>query len=60
MQTVSGLGHKLKGTGGTYGFHKMSQIGGRIEQMGSDGDLAGIEKEVIELNDYLDRVVPFC
>ena len=54
--TLQSMGHSLKGVGGGYGFHELSEIGAEIESRARSGDLGGISGLVDRLKDYLDRV----
>jgi HPt (histidine-containing phosphotransfer) domain-containing protein len=49
-------GHKLKGSGGSFGFDRISEIGGNLESASKSQDLPTIEQEIANLQDYLDRV----
>ena len=53
---VAGIGHRLKGSGGAYGFEPITRHGGRIEQAGKDGDAATARRELAELESYVSRV----
>ncbi len=50
------LGHNLRGTGGGYGFPKLSEIGESIESAAQQADAATIETQLKELAKYLDEV----
>ncbi len=50
------LGHRMKGTGGSYGFDAISEIGEIIEEASLATDQETIRNEVQRLSDYLDRV----
>jgi len=50
------LGHKMKGTGGSYGLDRIFEIGSKIENYAKSQDLLAVEQEVDHLADYLDRV----
>jgi PAS domain S-box-containing protein len=54
--TVEGLGHGMKGAGGSYGFQAITDIGAAVEQAGESGDTDVSRKWVGELSRYLDRV----
>ena len=56
FETVRGIGHKMKGSGGGYGFHPISEIGGKLEFAAKVQDLPGIEQQIADLLDYLNRV----
>jgi HPt (histidine-containing phosphotransfer) domain-containing protein len=51
------LGHRMKGTGGSYGFDAISEIGEIIEKAALAADQDTIHNEVQRLSDYLDRVL---
>lgn len=53
---VQSLGHRMKGTGKSYGFATISRIGASIEQAAHQNDAASIEQLVNDLAAYLDRV----
>jgi CheY-like chemotaxis protein len=53
---VQSLGHRMKGTGKSYGFATISRIGASIEQAAHQNDAAAIEQLVNDLAAYLDRV----
>jgi PAS domain S-box-containing protein len=54
--TVEGLGHGMKGAGGSYGFQAITDIGAAVEQAAEGGDTDASCKWVGELSRYLDRV----
>ena len=54
--TVEGLGHGMKGAGGSYGFQAITDIGAAVEQAAESGDTDASRKWVGELSRYLDRV----
>jgi HPt (histidine-containing phosphotransfer) domain-containing protein len=56
LETVRRLGHTLKGSGGGYGFDKISELGAKIEQLAKAGQTDAVAPLVAELQDYLDRV----
>ena len=51
------FGHRLKGTGGAYGFSGLMEIGAYIENRAIAGDTTAIAAQAAALEDYLDRVV---
>lgn len=55
-QTVSRLGHKLKGTGSSYGFARLTQLGAAIEMAGKDGNITEVQELVIQVRSYLENV----
>ncbi|MGH7931715.1 MAG: response regulator, partial [Candidatus Binataceae bacterium] len=55
-ETLSHLGHKMKGEGGSYGLDAISEIGDAIEQAAKARDLATIRLLAAELSAYLEAV----
>jgi CheY-like chemotaxis protein len=53
---VQALGHRMKGTGKSYGFAEISRIGSAIELAAHQNDAVALEKLVNELDAYLTRV----
>jgi HPt (histidine-containing phosphotransfer) domain-containing protein len=51
------LGHRMKGTGGSYGFDDISEIGEVIEEAALATDKEAISKSLRQLTSYLERVV---
>src|SRR6185369_1348313 len=51
------LGHRMKGAGGSFGFDDISEIGEAIELAAMAGDKTAIGSAVMQLSDYLERVV---
>ena len=49
-------GHNIKGSGGGYGFHRISELGKVIEDAAKAEDMGTITKAVDEYEDYLNRV----
>lgn len=56
FETLLGLGHKMKGSGGGFGLDRISEIGGNLESSAKEQDLPAIEQEIADLLDYLERV----
>lgn len=56
METVRVTGHSMKGTGGGYGFHGLSEIGAAIEAAAKSDDSVEISQQIETLADYLSRV----
>ena len=50
------IGHSLKGTGGGYGFHGLTEIGARIEDAAKAADGTALDGQIAALEDYLARV----
>ena len=54
--TLSSLGHKIKGEGGSYGLDGISTIGEQVELAAKQQDLQAIRQLADNLIDYLDSV----
>jgi len=50
------LAHDIKGTGGSYGFPALTQIGLTLERSAKEMDAAAVRTQLAELTDYLGRV----
>lgn len=50
------LGHQMKGTGGSFGFDEISEIGEILEKAALAADGAGMRSAVQQLRNYLSRV----
>lgn len=50
------IGHRLKGTGGGYGFDKITELGQQIELAGTEEDLDALSRYVEEFDNYMGRV----
>ena len=50
------LGHNMKGIGSTYGFDRVSLLGGQIEERAAASDRDGVAARIAEYADYLARV----
>lgn len=56
FETLCSLGHKMKGSGGGYGFERITGIGGNLESSAKVQNAPAIERIIADLQDYLDRV----
>ncbi|MFT5175976.1 MAG: HPt (histidine-containing phosphotransfer) domain-containing protein [Gammaproteobacteria bacterium] len=56
LEVLRVIGHSMKGTGGGYGFHAISEIGSAIEQAVKDNSLQAAQTAVDRLVNYLARV----
>jgi HPt (histidine-containing phosphotransfer) domain-containing protein len=54
---IRSLGHRMKGAGGSFGFDDISEIGEVIEKAALAADIETIGSAVLQLSDYLERVV---
>ncbi len=50
------LGHTLKGVGGSFGFHAITDLGRELEKAAAACDAGRAGSLVSELSSYLDRV----
>jgi len=55
-ETIRSLGHKMKGSGGGYGFDAITEIGHGLEEAAKREQEEKIVILVEELNSYLQRV----
>ncbi len=56
FETVTILGHNLRGSGGGFGYQAITDFGAGLEQASADNDLDGARKLLSELSSYLDSV----
>lgn len=49
-------GHKLAGSGGGYGFDRLSELGRELETLSQAGDLPGVAGCLAQLKDYLENL----
>lgn len=52
------LGHTIKGTGGSYGFSRLTEVGGALETAALEADASAFTRHLAELEDYLARIEP--
>jgi CheY-like chemotaxis protein len=57
LDTVYRLGHNLRGSGGSYGFPLMTEIGERMERAAKANDRAAVAREIAVLREHLDEVL---
>jgi PAS domain S-box-containing protein len=55
FETVKHLGHRMSGTGASYGFQAITDIGASLEREASSANIDASRKWVGELSTYLDR-----
>ena len=53
---IQRLGHSMKGSGGGYGFHEITTLGGELEQAAMRGDKNEIDDLNKKLSQYLEVV----
>jgi HPt (histidine-containing phosphotransfer) domain-containing protein len=56
METPRMVGHSMKGSGASYGFDAVTDIGKRIESAAREGMGEDVLRHVDSLEDYLNRV----
>ena len=56
FESVRIIGHSMKGSGGGYGFDRISEIGKTIEDSAKEKNLNEIKKGVEQLSHYLQNV----
>jgi len=56
LATVSAVGHKIKGEGGSFGFDTMSEIAAGLEASGKKGDRDSARQLIADLSDYLEKI----
>jgi len=56
FETVTYLGHQMRGSGGAFGFQAITDIGAALQEAAESADTDASRKLVGELSSYLDRV----
>ena len=56
FDAITQLAHKFKGSGGGYGFTRLSELGRDIEQAGRVQDAPSVQKIIAELEHYLNHI----
>lgn len=56
LTEVQTLGHRMKGSGGGFGFDFITEIGTELEASAMNSDAAAIEAQIESLRNYLARV----
>jgi CheY-like chemotaxis protein len=56
FETVTFLGHQMRGSGGAFGFQAITDIGAALQEAGESANTDASRKWVGELSSYLDRV----
>ena len=54
FETVTSLGHQMRGSGAMFGFQAITDIGAALQQAAESADTDGSRKWVDELSNYLD------
>jgi CheY-like chemotaxis protein len=58
LACLAAIGHNLKGSGGTFGFAELTEIGGRLERLGAGQEFSRVAKVLDELSDIVERLAP--
>jgi CheY-like chemotaxis protein len=58
FETVSSLGHQMRGSGGSYGFPAITDIGAALQEAGESADANVSRRCLGELSSYLDGIAP--
>ena len=56
FETIEDAGHRMKGSGETFGFDAISEMGKSLEQSAKKKDLDEIRKKLKELERYIEVV----
>jgi len=56
FDAIRTTGHNMKGTGTAYGFPRLTELGGRIEQSAMEKDAGAVRTAVYDLIAYLDQI----
>jgi PAS domain S-box-containing protein len=56
FEQISSRGHDMKGTGRSYGFPAITDIGAALERLAQHEDKDGIDKQLLRLANYLESV----
>ena len=52
-QTIQSIGHKMKGSSGSYGFKALSEIGKNLEDAGESKDFTAAKNAISKMKEYL-------
>jgi HPt (histidine-containing phosphotransfer) domain-containing protein len=56
LEALRKAGHKLAGSGGGYGFDRISDLGKQLETLALAGDAAAVAARLVELRDYIENL----
>ena len=56
LESLRKAGHKLAGSGGGYGFDRLSELGKQIETLSQAGAAADLAAPLAELKDYIENL----
>ncbi|MBW2467066.1 MAG: Hpt domain-containing protein [Deltaproteobacteria bacterium] len=60
FETLRDLAHNIKGSGGGYGFDRITELGGALEQAAEAEDISALDILTETLADYLDKLSIVC
>jgi PAS domain S-box-containing protein len=58
FENIRSLGHKMRGTGTSYGLERITKIGGALDESAQAGDAEAVRRQAEELERYLNEVSP--
>lgn len=56
LASLRRAGHKLAGSGGGYGFDRISELGTQIEDLSRADNAAGLTEPLTKLRDYIENL----
>ncbi|HNW44265.1 MAG TPA: Hpt domain-containing protein [Elusimicrobiales bacterium] len=56
FKAIRKAGHRLAGSGGGYGFDRLSELGQQLEELSQAGDAAGVAARLADLKEYLENL----
>jgi len=56
FEQIRTLAHNLKGTGASYGFERLTELGAALETSAKQGDALEVQRQLERLQQYLGRV----
>jgi len=56
FETIEDAGHRMKGSGATFGFDAISEMGKSLEQAAKEKNFDEIQKKAKELSRYIEMV----
>ena len=56
FETIKFIGHSMKGSGGGYGFDRITELGAALERSAKGQDTAVLNTLTLKLSDYLGRL----
>ena len=56
FEEIATIGHQMAGSGGTYGFPELSELGRTLERAGNDGDMETVGTTVMQIETVLEKL----